>query len=104
MAAVWPWARVDLPRPFLVIAARDEREMRTLAPRYWEVRDGIRPVSVWGGAPHAHYLVVRAGIRGKDNATENPHQSAYFSYVSLVLQANFPPSCRSGWAMVSLAS
>ena len=90
MAAVWPWARVDLPRPFLVIAARDEREMRSLVPRYWEVRDGIRPVSVWGGASHSHYLVVRADIRGKDNATENPHQSAYFSYVSLVLQANFP--------------
>jgi hypothetical protein len=90
MAAVWSWARVDLPRPFLVIAARDEREMRTLVPQYWETRDGIKPISVWVGAAHSNYLVVRADIRGKDNATENPHQSAYFSYVSLVLQANFP--------------
>ena len=90
MAAVWSWAGVDLPRPFLVIAARDEREMRSLAPAYWEKRDGVRPVSVWVGARYSQYLIVRTDIRGDDNVTQNPHLSAYFSYVNLVLHANFP--------------
>ena len=32
--AIWPWAKLDLDRPFVVLGARDEQSMRALAPRY----------------------------------------------------------------------
>src|SRR5262249_5637113 len=42
----WSWARTDLDRPVLVVAARDEDRMKNLAPKYWEQRGGNRPSSV----------------------------------------------------------
>jgi hypothetical protein len=45
--AGWPWARVQLDRPIVVVAAKDESTMRSLLPRYWETRGGTRPSSVF---------------------------------------------------------
>src|SRR5689334_13978332 len=36
LVQVWPWAKIDTGRPFLIFAARDESTLRTLAPQYWE--------------------------------------------------------------------
>jgi TonB family protein len=88
IAALWPWARVDLSRPLGVIAVKDESSMRALAPAYWEGKGDIRPVSVWVTGADRPYLVIRADLRGDDRNTLNPHISAYYSYVSLVLQSS----------------
>src|SRR5262245_61756754 len=88
IAALWPWARVDLSRPLGVIAVKDENSMRALAPAYWERKLDVRPVSVWVTGADRPYLVIRADLRGDDNVTLNPHISAYYSYVSLVLQSS----------------
>lgn len=42
-----PWAQVDLGKRMLVIAARDEQEMRSLAPSFWETKGAVHPGSVW---------------------------------------------------------
>src|SRR5262245_11654936 len=88
IAALWPWARVDLSRPLGVIAVKDENSMRALAPAYWERKLDVRPVSVWVTGADRPYLVIRADLRGDDNVTLNPHINAYYSYVSLVLQSS----------------
>ena len=37
-----PWARRESGRPFVIFALRREKDMRALAPRYWEDgRDGV---------------------------------------------------------------
>src|SRR5262249_16328346 len=51
VATLWPWARTDLDRPILVLVARDEGGMRSLAPRYWEEKNRVHPSSVFVGAP-----------------------------------------------------
>lgn len=88
IAAFWPWARVDLSTPLGVIAVKDENSMRALAPAYWEGKGDVRPVSVWVTGADRPYLVIRADLRGDDRSTLNPHISAYYSYVSLVLQSS----------------
>jgi TonB family protein len=88
IAALWPWARVDLSTPLGVIAVKDESSMRALAPAYWERNGDVRPVSVWVTGADRPYLVIRADVRGDDRNTLNPHISAYYSYVSLVLQSS----------------
>ena len=83
---LFEWARVDLDRPIAVIAVRDERSMRALAPIYWEQRGGMRPVSVWVTGPDRHYLAIRTDVQAEDTENINPHMSAYHSYASLILQ------------------
>lgn len=85
IAALWPWARVDLDRPFTVLVVDDERGMRALAPGYWERRGGVRPASVWVGGPDQHFLAIRSDLEADAQTTINPHAHAYFSYLSLVL-------------------
>lgn len=86
---LWPWMKVDLPRPLAIIALKDERSMRALAPKYWEVRGGVRPSSVWVSAPDAHYIAIRTDLNQRDDVMVNPHTSAYFSYANLVFTSSF---------------
>src|SRR5258705_262109 len=88
IAVLWPWARVDFSTPLGVIAVKDEGSMRALAPAYWEGKGAVRPVSVWVAGADGPYLAIRADLRGDDRTTLNPHISAYYSYVSLVLQSS----------------
>jgi hypothetical protein len=89
MAALWPWMKTELPKPVLVIGARDEATVRQLAPEYWERRGSIHPVSVWVTGADQHYMLMRTDQRGDDTTTLNPYASAYFSYASLVLNSSF---------------
>ena len=86
---LWPWMKVDLPKPMVVIALKDETSMNALAPQYWEVKGGVRPGSVWVTAPDQHYIAIRADLRRRDDVMVNPHTSAYFSYANLVFRAGF---------------
>ena len=89
LVALYPWAKVDLSKPLLIFAVKDENSVRALAPEYWEQRGGVRPVSVWVSGADQHYMVIRADVRGDDRAAVNPHTSSYFSYVNLILQSSF---------------
>ncbi|HSC28897.1 MAG TPA: hypothetical protein VLD67_16595, partial [Vicinamibacterales bacterium] len=91
MKALWSWARVDLNKPLGVIALKDENSMRLLAPQYWEERGGIRPASVWVTGPDRHYLTIRTDVRASDTDTTNPHITAYFSYIGLVMGQSLDP-------------
>jgi tetratricopeptide (TPR) repeat protein len=86
---LWPWMKVDLPKPLMIIAAKDEQSMKRLVPEYWEQKGGVRPTSVWVSGPDQHYIAIRADLRSPDGVTVNPHTSAYFSYANLTLASSF---------------
>jgi tetratricopeptide (TPR) repeat protein len=83
-----PWTRPTLDRPVVVIAARDERSMRSIVPEYWE-RRGTRPTSVFVGAPDAYYIALRADVQ-VDAQLQNPHAAAYWSYSAIVIRRALP--------------
>lgn len=86
---LWPWIQVDLPKPMVVLALKDEPSMKMMAPSYWEVKGGVRPVSVWVTAADRHYIAIRTDTRSRDDVMVNPHSSAYFSYANLILSSSF---------------
>ena len=86
---LWPWMKVDLPQPLVVLAVKDEQSMKALAPQYWEAGNGVRPVSVWVTAPNQNYIAIRTDVQARDNVQVNPHTSAYFSYANLVITNSF---------------
>jgi tetratricopeptide (TPR) repeat protein len=104
MTILFPWAKVDLAKPMVVIAAKDEQAMKALAPKYWEQRGGIRPSSVWVSGADRHYMAIRADLHGDDTNFVNPYTSSYFSYASLIIAASFnralPPWFLNGLAGV----
>lgn len=87
IGGLFDWARVDLDRPVAVVAVKDEGSMKALAPRFWETKGGVRPVSVWVSSPDQYYLAIRADVQAEEGRGEiNPHIHAYFSYISLILR------------------
>jgi hypothetical protein len=90
MVTLWAWARVDLNKPLTVIALKDENSMRALAPKYWEGRQ-VRPASVWVSGPDQHYLAIRTDLDVETQGNVNPHITAYFSYINLVMMQSLSP-------------
>jgi tetratricopeptide (TPR) repeat protein len=83
---VWPWADAPADRPVHVFALRNEDAMKALAPKYWEIRDGIRPTSVYVTAPDRYYVALRSDVVADDRVgSANPYWGAYWSYSSVVI-------------------
>jgi hypothetical protein len=80
-----PWARVDLDRPFVVLAVDNDAKMRALLPAYAKRPTESQPVSVWVSGDR-HYLAIRSDVQAEDRSELNPHVHAYFSYTSLILR------------------
>ena len=86
----WPWARVQLDRPVIVVAAKDENTMKLLVPGFWEKSDrDSRPSSVFGTGAAAHYITLRSDVRAEDTLGVNPYVSSYWSYSALTLNEAF---------------
>jgi tetratricopeptide (TPR) repeat protein len=100
----WPWARPQLDRPVVVIAAKDEATMKLLVPQYWERGSRMQPASVFATAPDAYFIAVRSDLRDEDNQNSNPYQTSYWSYTMLALTSAFehplPLWFRNGFAAV----
>jgi tetratricopeptide (TPR) repeat protein len=86
ISALWPWAKVDLNKPLMVFALKDEAALKAFAPTYWERKGGVRPATVWVGGVDQHYLAIRTDVEADDTLHINPYVTSYFSYVSLILQ------------------
>jgi hypothetical protein len=75
VATLWPWTQLDLAKPMLVLIAKDEANMKALAPRYWEQKGGVRPVSVWVTGADQHYVAIRADSRGEEDRLPGARRS-----------------------------
>ena len=89
VAVLWPWAQVDLNRPLVVFALKDETSMKALAPQYWEKKnDGV--ATVWTSGYERTFLAIRTDVQQDPQRHVNPYASSYFAYFSLILQQSVP--------------
>jgi len=86
---LWPWANLATGKPVVVFAARDENTLKSLAPKYWETKGGIRPGSVFVTGPDRHYVAVRVDLPEPDSLQANPYYQSYWSYVYITLRSSF---------------
>jgi len=84
----WPWSRVKLSLPVVVIAVKDEASMKAMAPYYWE-ENRAHPGSVFATAGDRHYITVRTDVEDQDREGVNPYRAAYWSYALLSIEASF---------------
>src|SRR5215831_3451745 len=91
IAALWPWAKLDLNRPLVIFALKDEASLKALAPVYWEKKNsGTGSVSVWTSGYDRTFLAVRTDVEQDAKRHVNPYASSYFAYFSLILQQSLP--------------
>src|SRR5262245_57042997 len=73
---LWPWAALDLDRPILVLAVKNEDGMKVLVPQAWEDRKAVHPASMLVTGVDRHYIALRADVRTEDKGgTVNPYIS-----------------------------
>jgi tetratricopeptide (TPR) repeat protein len=89
MQQAWPWSRVDLDRPFLVIGVKDENTMKLFAPKYWEAGNAAHPSSVSASGGSAHYVTMRADLTTDGPEGVNPYSDSYWAYANLTLTSSY---------------
>ncbi len=76
--------RVDLGKPVIVFAVKNEDSMKSLLPAFWEVKGHMHPGGFYQPAEEKHFVVVRTNIEG-----ENPYEIVYHEYTHALMNINF---------------
>ena len=88
LARLWPWAKIESGRPFVIFAVKDEATLKTLGPEFWEGKR-FRPVSFWATGQDRRFVALRTDAREPDEISANPYQTAYWSYANAVFTGAF---------------
>ncbi len=77
---------VDTGRPMLILGAKDEKTMKSLVPRYWDRRGGVRPAVVWQATPRSNYVILRSDQHSDD---DEHYSMAYWGYASQLVARSY---------------
>ena len=80
----FPNWRVDLGKPCIIFAVRNEDSLRALLPAYWEEKDRAHPAGIYIVGEDRHYVALRTNV-----PTDNPYQVVYHEYTHAILNLNF---------------
>jgi len=82
--AAFPKFHVDPAQPIVILAARDEATMRTIAPEEWQGADHIRPSGLFHSDGEKDYVVLRLDAEGT-----TAFHTIYHEYTHALLFLNF---------------
>jgi TPR repeat protein len=85
---LWPWARTQSGRKFVVLAVRNAVTLKSLAPKYWEEK-GLKPAAVSVSGRAKDYVAIQTDVAEPSNEGENPYYMAYWGYADVVLRATY---------------
>jgi Tfp pilus assembly protein PilF len=80
----FPKLRVDLGKPVIIFAVKNEDTMKSLLPAFWEVKGHTHPGGLYQPAEEKHFVVVRTDIEGP-----NPYEVVYHEYTHALMNINF---------------
>lgn len=79
----FPKFRVDLGRPLLIFAVKNEDTLKILLPGYWEVKGRVHPAGIFVPGETQHFVAVRMDIAG-----DNPYEVVYHEYTHAIMNVN----------------
>jgi tetratricopeptide (TPR) repeat protein len=80
----FPRLRLDLGRPLIIFAVKNEDSLKSLLPGYWEVKGRAHPAGIYVSEEERHFVAVRTNIEG-----ENPYEVVYHEYTHAIMNLNF---------------
>ena len=82
----FPKLRLDLGKPVIILATKNENSLKILLPAYWEQKGSVHPAGIYIPGEEKHYVALRLDTEG-----ENPFHVVYHEYTHAILHLNFPP-------------
>jgi Tfp pilus assembly protein PilF len=82
--ATFPKWRVDLGKPLVIFAVRNEDSLKALIPAYWEQKGRMHPQGIYVAGEDRHYVALQTNVE-----TENPYQIVYHEYTHAIINLNF---------------
>ena len=82
--SAFPKLRVDLGKPLVIFAVKNEDTLKLLLPGYWEVKGRMHPAGIFAPGEARHYVAVRTDVQ-----TDNPYEVVYHEYTHAVMNLNF---------------
>jgi len=79
-----PQLRVDLGKPLVIIAVKNEDSLKVLLPGFWAVKGHTHPAGVYIPGEERHFVALRTDIQG-----ENPYVVVYHEYTHALMALNF---------------
>jgi tetratricopeptide (TPR) repeat protein len=80
----FPKLRVDLGKPLIIFAVKNEDTLKLLLPEFWEAKGRARPAGLYVPGEDCHFVAVRTNIEG-----DNPYEVVYHEYTHAILNLNF---------------
>jgi predicted Zn-dependent protease len=72
--------------PTIVLAAKNEKSYRVLAPQFWEKKGLARPPGIFVPGLEKNYIALRLNVSG-----EHRYHIVYHEYVHLLMRLNYRP-------------
>lgn len=91
-AKAFPGARVDPGQPVIILAVKNEKDLKALLPAYWEIKGHSHPAGIFVPDVQANYVALRLDAVGGSAApgeTESPYHMIYHEYFHLLERLNF---------------
>lgn len=79
----FPKFRVDLGKPLVIFAVKNEDTLKLLLPGFWETKGRLHPAGIFMPGEARHYVAVRTNIE-----TENPYEVVYHEYTHAIMNLN----------------
>jgi tetratricopeptide (TPR) repeat protein len=82
--ASFPKFRVDLGKPLVIFAVKNEDTLKFLLPAFWEVKGRMHPAGIFMPGEARDYVAVRTDVE-----SENPYEVVYHEYTHAIMNLNF---------------
>ena len=80
----FPKLRVDLGKPLVILAVRNEDSLKVLLPGYWEAKGHAHPAGLYAPGEERHFVALRTNVE-----SDNPYQIVYHEYTHAIMNLNF---------------
>ena len=80
----FPKLRVDLGKPLIIFAVKNEDSLRQMLPGYWEVKGRVHPAGLYAPGEERHFVAVRTDVEN-----DNPYEIVYHEYTHAIMNLNF---------------
>jgi tetratricopeptide (TPR) repeat protein len=80
----FPKLRVDLGKPLIIFAVKNEDSLKLLLPGYWEVKGRVHPAGIYAQGEERHFVALRTNLEG-----DNPYEVVYHEYTHAIMSLNF---------------
>ena len=85
----FPGSHVDMAKPLLIIAVKNEDSLKVLLPDYWSEKGRMHPAGQFVEGPDESFSVLRTDLAG--GSVENPYFEVYEQYAFAIEHVNFSP-------------